>query len=261
MSEALPATIGVMSQNLLLDKTRSGYNEDDPRYIEPQSKRVDSIAQTMGSVGVAPDIVALQEVHVTSKSHSGERIAEHLGVERQFWYNHNTQSRSQEYIGVCGHQVESAESFDVGDDRLAILAMVRGIGFIIIHNRFTFNPLVKASQMSRALKETEHIKKRVVLGDANDSPISMSWDVLRKAGFKSGYVMKNGYNPITYPTPNYRNIMFAGPRWPLRYRSYTIDVFHLAGFEPSEINHIGTEETKKSDHFLLHGELAPKAAA
>lgn len=258
MSETVPATIGVASLNVLLDKTRSGLERDDPAFIEPQIERVDSLGDTLRSLPISPDVVMLQEVHVTDEHHAGEEMAAKLGVGQGFWFNHNTSKRKGEYIGVCGELVAAAHPIDLGHDKLAVLTEIEGVAFIGVHLRRTPNPLIKMAQMRTLLKETDCFDKRVIVGDANARPESETRKILQEAGALSVPLVVNGKHPGTWPTDSYRNIMLKRRYQQFIRRKFSLDMFEVIGFEPGEIVQFGVVETPKSDHFTLYGEVAPR---
>jgi len=265
MSEALgvsgQTSIGVASLNVLLDYTRSTHDRSHSEFIEPQDERVDSLCRTLGTLPVSLDVVMLQEVQTTDEFHGGHEITRRLGLSDGFWFNHNTSKRGGEHIGVCGNLVEWAEAIDIGFDKSAVVTEIAGIAFIGTHLRRTYNPAIKAFQMRSLLDQTAHYKKRVILGDGNGGPRSEARRIVRQAGGRSVYLMKNGKYPATWPTPNYRGIFL-----PHRYQqhvagSLSIDMFEVIGFEEEEIGIVGTVDTKKADHYTLFGEIRLPLAA
>jgi endonuclease/exonuclease/phosphatase family metal-dependent hydrolase len=252
----MSATIGVISQNVLLDHTRSSHDANHPEYIEPQRMRIHSIGETLAALPISPDVVMLQEVQVTRRFHGGEAIAQKLGVDSGFWFPHNTSKRQEEYIGVCGKLVTHAESIQLDFDKLAVITQIAGIAFIGIHLRRTVDPYIKAKQMRDLLDQTSHLPKRVILGDANARPGSEARRLSREAGGKSVYLSKHGAYPATWPTTNYRDVLVKP--WQRRFINggVSIDLFDTIGLEDDEIVRAGTPvDITKADHYTLWGEV------
>lgn len=250
------ASLGIVSLNTLYDETRTNSG-----LILPQHKRIESLAHTITSLPLSPDVLMLQEVHVTPQHHNGEKLAELLGFEQQYWYQHN---RQQEHLGVCGNNIDAVYDFEIGDNRKAVVALLGNVALINIHLRSgPKKEYLRVPQMQRIVEEADQLgfEKTIVTGDSNSLSRSPSRNVLRDAGFVSAYRTQNilpfvpGMLPSTYPTPNYRNIMLT-PRQRLMFpRGFVLDVIELRGFDKNDVLQAGTRATAASDHRTLFAEL------
>lgn len=260
-------TIGVASLNILYDKRRT-----EKGLVEPQHQRIESLAQTIGSLPLSRlSIVMLQEVHVTDEHHNGQHLAELLEFEpdEQHWFPHN---RKGEHLGVLGRNIDEAYGFDIGDKRIAAAAIMGKIAFINLHHRSgRSNGHLRTEQMGRVMEEVDvldarGITKIVLAGDTNDHPLHDSRLMLARAGFTSVYKM-NGWRsyipgpsilPTTFPTKNYREILLTPQQRRAVPFGIPLDILEVRGFEKREVVQTGVEMTKKSDHKTLYAELAPK---
>lgn len=256
-------TIGVASLNMLLDKTRSAYTIDHPEYIEPQYQRVESLARTLGSLPVALNVVMLQELHITTKHHNGEYLQEALGLEQGFWFNHNTNSRKNEYLGVMGDTIDDVYEFNIGDNRKAVVAVVKETAFVNIHHRSgRLKTEIRVAQTQRVLDEVAPFKKAVIIGDSNSHSKELPRKMLSEAGFTSAYRMKGvlpgipGMLPTTFPTNNYNRLRLSNNHIKIPGAGLSLDVIELRGFERRDVIRAGTVMTQKSDHKTMYGELA-----
>lgn len=252
MSEFSEPEIGVVSLNLLLNKTltREGV-------IEPQHERIKSLAHTIGSLPVSLDVVMVQELHITDKHHNGELLQEQLGLQQGYWFGHNENSRKNEFLGVLGNAIEAAESIDVGDNRKAVIAHMGGVAFVGIHHRSGLRKgPVRLEQMQSVMQQVSDFDKVVVMGDSNDYPASRSRRILREYGFTSVFRALGGPNPPTFPTPDYRDIMLTKSQKRIVPRGISIDIIETRGFERDQILAAGVQAADKSDHYALHARLA-----
>jgi hypothetical protein len=64
-----------------------------------------------------------------------------------------------------------------------------------------------------------------------------------------------GWLPRTYPTNNYRKIMWSAKKRRAAPFGLSIDTLDVRGFEKHDVVRAGTAMTKKSDHKVLWAEL------
>jgi len=203
MTEQLPSppsqdTRNIISWNLLLDKTRTRLD-----IVEPQSERTESQAKTLIELDKKLDIVMLQEV----EGENGRKIAEMTGNKPGISKQHN---RQQEYMEVFGEEVEWADFHDLGYGRLAIETQVGGLAVFAVH--LTARPkrfLRRANEMRKLSERLRKVDEAMVVGDLN----GLWWEparlMLAMQGFTSASHEVRLKRPITYPTEQYRDIMWT----------------------------------------------------
>lgn len=256
-------TIGVASLNMLLDKTRSEkLLEDDPQYVEPQHERIESMARTLGSIPVSLDIVMLQEAHITKEHNNVEELANLLGLRFRHSFPHN---RIGEHLAVIGNKIDSADYFDIGDNRIAVEAWVDDTAVYNLHNRAGSEKVqLRETQMEIIIDRANNsgANKIIIGGDTNDIRLAPSRQLLARAGFTSVYRSKGPvpylprWLPRTYPTPNYREIVWSPIKQKALPFGVSIDTIETRGFRRSDVLRAGTAVTQKSDHRVLYAELA-----
>lgn len=219
-------TIHVVAWNILLDykRTRAGL-------IAPQVSRLSSHIETLGRLDMPLDVVCLQEVQQTKKANHGELIAGALGHEPGFWFNHNTSKRPGEYIGMFGSSVESAESFETPHDKLGVVTRVGRTAIVGLHNRNEKWGPMRADQTEAVIDYLEGEEHAIVVGDANASPFERSRRMLHKAGFQSVFKLAGFRNPVTHPTPEYRDIFYPLPVKLAVPRGTSSDIIYVRGCE------------------------------
>lgn len=256
-------TIGVASLNMLLDKKRSEkLLENDPQYVEPQHQRIESLARTLGSLPVSADIMLLQEAHITEEHNNVEDLADLLDLKYRYYFPHN---RKGEHLAVIGNNIDKAEFFSIGDNRIAVEAWIGDIACYNIHNRAGAEKTqLRQGQMKVIIDRANSSgAKRIIMGgDSNDIRLAPSRQLLRKAGYIPVYRSTGripylpGLLPPTYPTPNYREIMWSPNKQRSSPYGVAIDIIDTRGFKRSEVLRAGTIVTEKSDHRALYAELA-----
>ena len=199
-SIAPPDMLTVVAWNILLDKTRTRQG-----IITPQHQRINSLTATLVESGVAPDVVAIMEAE-NAKGHGGERIARALGFEAGFWYEHN---RKNEHIGMFGDQVDTAESIELGYNKLAVMTMVGEVAVVGLHLKCEHWGPKRAEQLERVLAHLDGHESAIVMGDLNALPLEKAPRMLRKDGFESVYRQLGQKRPMTWPAPTYRDIMLT----------------------------------------------------
>lgn len=257
-------TLGVASLNAMIDKTRSDPNMiNHPEYIEPQYMRVESLAGTLESLPMQLGVVMLQELHITPRHHNGEYLRESLGLKQGFWFEHNTDSRKNEYLGVMGNDIEYAYEIDVGDDRKAIIVKVGEVILVNMHNRSGQGKAeIRAGETQRVLDEVGPFEKVMLTGDSNSHSREKSRQMIRDAGFNSVYRMRGplpglpGVLPATFPTDNYRDIRLTPRQSRVLRTGLALDIMEVKGFTRREIIQAGVVMTEKSDHKTTYTEVA-----
>lgn len=257
-------TLGVASLNAMIDKTRSDPKMiNHPEYIEPQYMRVESLAGTLGSLPVPLGVVMLQELHITPKHHNGEYLRESLGLKQGFWFEHNTDSRKNEYLGVMGDDIEYAYAIDVGGDRRAVVAKVGEVILVNMHNRSgEGRAKIRAGQTQRALNEVRRFGKVILTGDSNSHSREIAREMIRQEGYSSVHRMRGplpgvpGVLPATFPTDNYRNIRLTRGQSRVLRTGLALDIMEVKGFTRREIIQAGVVMTEKSDHKTVYTEVA-----
>lgn len=216
--------VNVISQNILLDKTRTREG-----LILPQDDRIASIAATLGKFPGELDVVGIQEAHRSKYQHNGEALAELCGYAPGVWAKHNEKpyagsstGRSNEYIGLFGARVDqtNTEIIDLGDRRRAVMTTIAGVAFATIHLRaggYRARPL-RGAQVEHLMEAIDPLEDAVIFGDFNEPPIRMvseGRDKLRKRGFLSVFPLTGQSHPKTFPIPSYREIHGARSSWSL----------------------------------------------
>jgi hypothetical protein len=256
-------TLGVASLNMLLDKTRSEkLLEEDPQYVEPQHLRIESLAQTLGSLPVSLDVVLLQEAHITKEHNNVEDLADLLGLKYRYYFPHNRQG---EHLAIIGNKVDRAEAFSIGDNRIAVEAWIGDIACYNMHNRAgSKNIWLREGQMGVTVDRANKsgAMRMIAGGDTNDIYLAPSRGLLRNSGFTPVHRLKGpipylpGRMPPTYPTTNYREIMWSSKKKKALPFGVAIDIIDVRGFSRRDVLKVGTVMTEKSDHRTLYAELA-----
>lgn len=203
-----PDSFTVVSWNILLDKTRSYKREpSDWDYVTPQSERLPSLVETLRSLDMSLDAVAIQEAHETKDQHNGEELARRLGFEAGYWYEHNRSKRTGERIGVFGNLIHDAQVSELPHDKKMVKTMIRDdVALANIHLRNELRGPMRAEQMQVVIDELRAHDKAVIVGDTNALFFEKARRLLYQAGFRSVFGMRH---PVTFPTPEYRRIMLG----------------------------------------------------
>lgn len=245
MSEHASDLLNIVSWNILLDKKRTAKG-----IITAQSARLDSQIETLSMIdeeigGI--DIAMLQEVEKTKEQHNGEVIARALGYHAGYWFNHNTSRRKGEYIGMFGEQVEQAEEFDLGHDKLGVITMIGGVAVVGVHfRREHFGPQ-RADQSIALIERLEGIDHAVIVGDPNALAIEKARRQLHEVGFESAFHLLGRRNPKTHPTPSYRKIFYAPIHRPFLPRGTSTDFVYVRGMDVEDAGRFMGD----SDHYGL----------
>jgi hypothetical protein len=224
---ALPSReVTVVSQNVLLD-----YRRTTDGLILPQDVRIDAIAATLESIDGTLDVVGIQEAHKSKNQHNGEVLANQLGYGPGFWFEHNSKpkkdslnpiprkGRANEFMGMFGSMVESAEAFDIGDRRKAVMTTIAGVAFLTLHLRAGWGARPLRKEQSYAVIDIlKNFPDAVAFGDFNepDSPylphVSAGRNVLKDNNFQSVFNLQPNpkHSPRTSPTKQYRGAAMDG---------------------------------------------------
>ena len=234
--------ITVVSQNILLDKTREENGE-----TLPQNERIASIARAILSLPYRPDIIGIQEAHITGEIDNGADLAALCGYDPGVWENHNLKAnppkgkegRKHEYIGLFGPAIGETTAIDLGDNRKALMTEIGGIAFATLHFRAGMKgSLVDRLKHSRNPPETlinsfedrlenannlidalSGYDDAVVFGDFNEphTPrmrrLALGRDALAAVGYRSAFHLLDQQSPHTFPTPSYRKLYQRRTRW------------------------------------------------
>lgn len=213
--------VNVVTQNVLLDTKRT-----DSRKMLDQTYRIHAVAQTLLNLQKSLDIVGIQEAHKKTQ-HNGEVLAELVGHGPGFWVNHNRKpykgsptGRAGEYMGLFGARVEFAMPIALGDQRYAVMTEVNGVAFATVHPRARLKARGKRFLQAQALTEVlDEYDNAVILGDFNEPPlrlISKGRGHLHRNGFRSVFGLTDQERPKTWPTGQYKELMYDGEEWMLR---------------------------------------------
>lgn len=197
---ALPPrdVINVVTWNILLDKTRT-----ENEIVAPQIERINSQAKTLMELGVGLDVVMLQEV----EGDNGRKIAEMTGHEPGVWQQHN---RKNEHIGAFGSLVESAEFYDLGHGKKAVMTRIGNVAVVGVHFVARPKQYFKRVEQARVLCELlDQEEEAIVMGDFNGPQWEEARRMLGRRGFKSAFTQAGLKRPPTYPTEQYRDIMWT----------------------------------------------------
>lgn len=223
-------SVNVVSQNMLLDKTRTKKG-----LILSQGDRIASIGATIGAFPGSLDIVGVQEVHITTEHRNGEILAEYCEEGPGFWVEHNQKpypgaptGRANEYMGLFGAMVDDIRIIEIGDNRRAILTEIAGAAFVNLHLRAGRNARFARYKQARELhKATADYDNVVLIGDYNEPPIrgvALARGVLSRVGFQSVYSLLGEESPATCPIEPYVSAMrrrskienhFVQRAWPI----------------------------------------------
>jgi hypothetical protein len=211
--EAEPFT--VVTWNILLDITRTNNG-----IIKSQSDRLAShigtLAALRSEVGGELDAVAVQEAHKENGQHNGECLSEALGYGMGQWIEHNKKpypesptGRSGEHMGLFGARIDYAEAIELGDNRRAILSKIGEVAIANIHPRAGKNLALKEEQVRVVLDRLKEYPSAIFLGEFNSRPDCGVRPAVEADEFESVFTTIGESQPITWPTPAYRRIMYS----------------------------------------------------
>ena len=185
----------VVTWNILLDRIHGDL-------VRPQGERIESQAKSLMELGKHLDVVMLQEV----EGRNGDAIAELTGNEPGIWERH---SRKNEHIGMFGERVESADFHDLGHNKKAVATHVGGLALFGVH--LVARPkryFERADEMERLCAVLDQEEEAVVAGDLNGPKWEAARRMLARRGFRSVFAELGRSRPGTFPTPDYRDIMW-----------------------------------------------------
>lgn len=214
--EVAPATVNVITQNVLLD-----YGRTRDHLILPQSHRTDSLAATLRSFPGQLDVVGIQEAHKSSAQHNGKILAEKCGYGPGFWAQHNQKphkdakrGRGGEYLGLFGALVDHAKVTDLGDNRRALMTLIGGVAFVTLHLRSGGDARYARHQQGKKLiRALDEYEDAVVFGDFNEPPIwrlALARTEFARAGFRSVFPLTGQKYPDTSPISSYVDAAMYG---------------------------------------------------
>lgn len=233
--------INLITWNILLDETRT-----DNGIVEAQDKRIESQAKTLMELGVDLNVVVLQE----AEKRNGHKIAELTGHEPGFWEQHK---RQRERIGMFGGMVEGAEFYPIGDDKKVVITHIGGLAILGLH----LSPRPKRWRMR--MREMQQVCELIdgeeevaVVGDFNGPWWEPARLMLASRGLRSAFTQLGEKHPPTYPTENYRDIMWTPRQQRILPHQVAVDGIQLRGVRAVDA---GTFEGD-SDHYGVHATLA-----
>lgn len=232
-SEGLQDSLTVVSWNILLDKTRARLGT-----LSPQEERIASQAETLTGLERNLDVVMLQEV----ERENGVRLAELTGNEPGYWAQHN---RKSERIGVFGGAVQGAEFHEIGNGRKAVVTYVGGVAIWGVHLSARPQHAMRRREESRALLElVEENERAMIVGDLNGPWFEPARRLLARRGFASAFREIGKRDPVTYPTVEYRDVMWTARQRRMLPRGVSIDAVLVRG-----VNVLSADSfTGDSDH-------------
>lgn len=214
-------TVNVLSQNILLDITRT----KEKRMLS-QDDRIEAIADMMNVYPGSLDVVGIQEAHQSKRQHNGQVLAELCGHGPGFWVNHNRKvhpdakkGRAGEHVGLFGAMVDHAQVAELGDNRRAVKTDIAGVAFVTIHLRAGPDARnLRGEQAARLIRALDAYEDAIVFGDFNEPPIPLAARARRQfkqAGFTSVFTLTGQPQPGTFPTDAYRGITGCERTWQL----------------------------------------------
>lgn len=252
----------VLTWNMLLDKTRTREG-----LILPQRERIGLFKASLEASELPLDVVALQEVALEQNVHAGENLARELGVSARYFFEHNLplhygapRGRHGEHIGFLGDRIESANVIETGDNRRAVKTSVGSVAVVNFHLRQGIaGGKLRQAQATKILESVDS-DQAVLLGDTNELPSGPARKVFQEAGFVSAFTLLGMSRPKTFPTPEYRAIMY-GNRWRDRIKpQLAIDDIYVRGLRVLDAGVILGRPRGASDHYGLWANIeAPRA--
>ena len=229
-------TFNLISWNMLLDTTRTNKG-----IIRPQHERLPAHIETLRSFKGSLDVVGVQEASLENRINNGVALANSLDFPTNFFYRHNLpthrwqrggRGRQNEFIGMFGNLVTNAEPFDIGDNRLAIITTIGSTAVVNFHFRQgRENRQMRRYHAEAILDRVSDFKHVALEGDTNEGWEKPGRNTFRDAGFESALFTKFGEWPVTYPTPEYHEIMSSHlPEGDMR-SSVSIDDISVKGLE------------------------------
>lgn len=281
MSEVVASHDGrfnVITWNMLVDKTRQRKG-----LILPQHVRLAGHIATLQAFEGSLDVVGVQEAIRDEGIHCGRALAKALGFTDSHFYKHNKpplfapkkgrRGRKNEYIGVFGEQVHDATPIYIGDRRVAVKTMIGSTAIVNFHLRQgRENRSVRIEQADEILNAVADYDQVVLLGDTNENWSSPARQAMYAEGFESAFMLKHGVLPVTYPTPEYHEVMYTDQSGNLKppvsiddiaVRGLTVvncGILDQASLELTEQDDSSPVPRTPSDHYALWATLEPFAA-
>lgn len=277
----VPKQINVLSQNVLLDYTRTRKGD-----MLQQVNRIHAVADTFAAFPGQLDVVGIQEAQKIDSGYLGEALSSSLDCGPGFWTDHNEKpypksptGRGGESIGLFGVEVDNARPLELGDHRRAVLTEIAGVAFVTMHLRAGASRAARAKRGSQAdalVEQLEDYENAVVFGDWNEPYVPVLAQArrrMRRAGYTSVFDLTHQPHPKTWPTDEYRELMYQDNEWllTLLQRGWSFDDILVRGprvkvlaagvLEPMQIRtglSQGTSDTmprKASDHRGVWGTL------
>lgn len=238
----LPASsdgLTVVTWNILLDRIHG-------EAVKPQAERIESQAKCLMEIGRNLDVVLLQEV----EGRNGEAIAELTGNDPGVWARH---SRKNEHIGVFGGLVDTADFYDLGHNKKAVAVRVGGLALFGVH--LVARPkryFERADEMQRLCQVVDEEEEAVIAGDLNGPKWEAARRMLARRGFRSVFTELGMPRPGTFPTADYRDIMWNQKQRALVPWMANIDDILVRGIAAQDAGLIEGD----SDHIGLWADLA-----
>lgn len=232
-------SLTVVTWNILLDRIHK-------EAVKPQAQRVESQAKHLMEIGRNLDVVLLQEV----EGRNGDTIAELTGNGPGVWARH---SRKNEHIGVFGGLVDTADFYDLGHNKKAVITRVGGLALFGVH--LVARPkryFERVDEMRRLCETVDEEEEAVIAGDLNGPKWEAARRMLARRGFRSVFTELGMPRPGTFPTPDYRDIMWNRKQRALVPRMASIDDILVRGVTPKDAGTIQGD----SDHVGLWADLA-----
>ena len=190
----------VVSWNILYDKGR-----EERGIIVPQRDRVVFHAKALMELGIDLDVVMLQEVW----GGNGDQIALLTGNEPGIWERHN---RKNEHIGVFGQKVETADFYDIGHNKKAVVTHIGELAVFGLH-----------------FEGIDQEEEAIIAGDFNGPRFEAARRMLARRGFRSAFSEAGAKERMTYPTEQYRDILWTPWQQRLLGRRVSIDDILVRG--------------------------------
>lgn len=205
----------VISWNMLVDKTRQRKG-----LILPQHVRLAAHIATLQAFEGSLDVVGIQEAVREEGIHCGVALAKSLGFTDSYFYKHNKppflapkkgrRGRRNEFIGVFGERVHEATPIYIGDRRVAVKTMIGSTAVVNFHLRQGLeNRPVRIEQVGNILDAVADYDQVALIGDTNENWSSPARQAMYAEGFESAFLAKHGELPMTYPTPEYHEVMYS----------------------------------------------------
>jgi hypothetical protein len=249
-----PESFNIISWNMLVSNSRV-----KNKIIRPQYERLPIFIDTLKSFPGSLDVVGVQEASLEDGINSGVALAESLGFNSSFFYQHNLpkkrwardgRGRRNEFIGMFGALVDHAEPIDIGDNRLAVMTTIGSMAIVNFHFRQgRENRQIRVEHARRILDVVAGFEQVALAGDTNENWTSPARQAFYEAGFESAPLAVQGELPMTYPTPPYHEIMSNNePEGTLR-SVVSIDEICVRGLTVADAGILPESQVQLPSHF------------